>query len=342
MTAGATAASESGVPPSPDVVDEAVGAAAGTRTAARWLASALGGIPSLAILASIVRAPGDAGFDETKLAVGVALAVLGAIVGVLGFARVIAPVPLEDKDLRGFDLTRIPGQPFTTFEELVKDMTDLRSGATGEEYEATGSLRASKRAEVKAQQDEAAAKTAEQEAAANPTDQALQQRAAEARTRADAAQRDAAAKAAQAAADAAGLGVWTEQLSRREAIRRDVYRLKAADEVGRRYLHARVAAVFAAGLIAAGVVLLGLAPKPKAATSPTLPRLVTLTLNQAGQRALGCSANSLRALQTGGDASAPIVITLPTPDCPSRAVVFTTTKPEGFGTVAPVQPIKAG
>src|SRR6266508_179206 len=307
MTAGATAASESGVPPSPDVVDEAVGAAAGTRTAARWLASALGGIPSLAILASIVRAPGDAGFDETKLAVGVALAVLGAIVGVLGFARVIAPVPLEDKDLRGFDLTRIPGQPFTTFEELVKDMTDLRSGATGEEYEATGSLRASKRAEVKAQQDESAAKTAEQ-----------------------------------AAADAAGLGVWTEQLSRREAIRRDVYRLKAADEVGRRYLHARVAAVFAAGLIAAGVVLLRLSPKPKAATSPTLPRLVTLTLNQAGQRALGCSANSLRALQTGGDASAPIGLTLPTPDCPSRAVVFTTTKPEGFGTVAPVQPIKAG
>ena len=336
-----TTGAESAAPTSSDVVDEAVAAAAGTRTAARWIASALGGIPSLAIVGSIVRAPGDTGFDAFELAMGVALAALGALVGVLGFARVIAPIPLEDKDLRGFDLTRIPGQPYVKFEQLNKDMDDLRSAATSEEYEAAQSLRASKRAEVQAKQDEAVAKDTEEKAAAAPDDQALKQRALEARSRADESQREAAAKAAQATADAAGLAVWSEQLSRRDAIRGDAYRLKAADKVRRRYLEARIASVFSVGLIAAGVVLLGLAPNPKSAPSETFPRLVTLTLSDAGKRALGCSLDSIQGLQTGGTASAPTVITLPTPDCPSRTVVFTTTQPEGFGTLTPAQQIKA-
>jgi NAD(P)H-hydrate repair Nnr-like enzyme with NAD(P)H-hydrate dehydratase domain len=52
---------------------------------------------------------------------------------------------------------------------------------------------------------------------------------------------------------------------RRDEIRARAYRLKAADEVGRRYRHAQVAAAIAAGLIAAGIVLLALAPKQNAA-----------------------------------------------------------------------------
>lgn len=93
-----------GGPAASIVVDEAVSVVDGIRSTARWIASSFGAIPSLAVLTSIVRAPGDAGFDPLKLALGVGLAALGAATGVLFFAWVIAPVPLEDHDVRKLDL----------------------------------------------------------------------------------------------------------------------------------------------------------------------------------------------------------------------------------------------
>lgn len=248
-----------------DVVDEASAAADGTRKAARWIASAFGSIPGLAILSSVVRAPGTAGFDPIKLAVGVCLATIGAVIAVLGFARVIAPVPLEDRDLHDLDLRRIPGQPYASFEDLDRDMNDLRSAAVEEEYRAAQSLRASLRAKTEADQSEAAAIEAERTAAADPDDTQLKQRAVDARQLAERMRHTASAKEAAAAADAAGRTSWEDQLMRRDEIRAKAYRLKAADEVGRRYRHAQVAAAIAAGLIAAGIVLLALAPKPSAA-----------------------------------------------------------------------------
>ena len=258
MTGKAQPAGQGDVAVSPTVVDEAVAAADGTRSAARWIASGLGAIPSLAVLASIVRAPGDSGFDPTKLAVGVGLAALGALIGILGFAWVLVPVPLQDNDIRSLDLKRIPGQPYTTFGELDKDLQALRQAATSEEYEATQALASAKRADALAQQDEAAAKEAEERAAAVPADNALKASAEQARTRADRTKSEAAANTATAAADAAALGAWTTQVSRRDAIRQDAYRLKAADVVRRRFLVACLAAVMSVGLIAAGTVLRGI------------------------------------------------------------------------------------
>ena len=66
--------------------------------------------------------------------------------------------------------------------------------------------------------------------------------------------------------------------------------------------------------------------------------LVTLKLSKAGQHALGCTRQSIQALRTGGPATAPTVITLPVPGCPSRALVFTTTTQTSLGTVSAVQP----
>jgi hypothetical protein len=143
-------------------------------------------------------------------------------------------------------------------------MTDLRSAAVTEEYRAAQSLRAWQRAKVEAEQFEAAAIEAERAAAADPGDAQLDQRALDARRLVDGARRGAAAKEVTAAADRASQALWDEQLTRRDEIRAKAYRLKAADEVGRRYRHAQVAAMIATGLIAAGIVLLGLAPKPKA------------------------------------------------------------------------------
>jgi hypothetical protein len=342
VTAGPQPAGQGDGAASPAVVDEAVAAADGTRAAARWIASALGAIPSLAVLASIVRAPGGSGFDPTKLAVGVGLAALGAVIGVLGFAWVLVPVPLQDSDIRNLDLKRIPGQPYTTFDELDKQLQELRQAATAEEYQATQALADAQRAEAQAQRDDAAATAAEAKAAAAPADNDFKSGAEQARARADRAKAEAAAQTAEAAADADALSTWTAQISRRDAIRRDAYRLKAADVVRSRFARACLAAVVSVGLIAAGVVLLGLAPNPPAATAPALPRLVTLTLSSAGRQALHCPAQSLQALQTGGNASAPTVITLPAPGCPSRTIVFTTVPPRPLGTVSVPQPMSGG
>ncbi|MFC9594980.1 hypothetical protein ACFTUC_34970 [Streptomyces sp. NPDC056944] len=315
----------------PAFVDEAVTAAEGTRSTARWIASSLGAIPSLAVLASVVRAPGDAGFDPAKLALGVGLAALGALVGVLGFARVLAPVPLQDVDLRDLELTRIPGQPYTTFADLDQSLQEMRTAASRMEPEARQSRGAAKAADADAQQAEAAATAAELAAEAAPGSEALRRHADE--TRADATRKRilASDRTREAEAKEASLAGWRDQASRRVAIRHDAYRLKATDVVGRRYRDALIAGVVSVGAIAAGVTLLGLAPEPKETVH--LPRLVTLTLNDAGQKILGCSARSLQALQTGGSTSAPTVITLPTPECPARTVEFATEPPQPLGTV---------
>jgi hypothetical protein len=107
----------------PDIVDTARDAATGTRGAAKWMASALGAIPSLAIIGAIVRDPGEGGFDATQLALGVLLAALGAIIGVIAFARVIAPVRVEDKHLKDAHLARIPGHSYTEISTLRRTST---------------------------------------------------------------------------------------------------------------------------------------------------------------------------------------------------------------------------
>jgi hypothetical protein len=256
---------------SSEVVDEASAAAAGTRAAARWLASALGGIPSLAIVGAVVRSPGDGGFEPWKLALGVAFAALGAVIGVLAFARVLAPVPLEDKDLLkpDFDLKRIPGQPYTRYSELTKDMDAIRRAAGDRDWEAADALRAAKQAEAEAQIADADAKEAEAAAAADPQ---RKPQADGARRSAQVKQHELAAKSAQATAIGSAATIWAQQYKRRDAVRSDAYRLLASDTVGKRYSDAKGAAVLAVALIAAGVVLIGLAPKPKPAASKVSAR----------------------------------------------------------------------
>jgi hypothetical protein len=326
MTAEQPAATESAV------VDEARSAAEGTRVASRWLASALGAIPSLAILGAIVRAPGDAGFDPTELALGVGLAALGALIGVLAFARVIAPVPLEDKDLETLNLTRIPGQPYATFERLRESLEAIRGAAVDDEFAMARALRAAKTSDASAARLQARAVEAEEAAKADPSHQAAAERAKHAHSDADRARSEADAKAADAAAQQAGHEVWAEQFTRTEAIRSDAYGLKASDEVRLRFRDAQIAAVFAVALIAAGVVLVGLAPIEKSAESPA--SLVTLTLNDAGRTALGCPrATTLQALRIRGTDATPKVITFPVPGCPAKTLTFATEQ-KPLGTVA--------
>jgi hypothetical protein len=246
------------------VVDEAVSVVNGIRSTARWVASSFGAIPSLAVLSSIVRAPGSGGFDPLRLAFGVSLTAVGAVTGVLFFAWVIAPVPLEDDDVRKIDLRRVPSQQYASFDDLLRDIALEGKAAADLEHRVSQRLADAKDAEANALKYTLAANEAQLRAwkwSAVSRQARIAQRD---RSKAAAAQTAAAVAMTSVAAADAELLVRRTQLHRRHRIRQDAYRLRAADVVGRRYLIARVGAVIAVALIAGGIVVLGISPKVQA------------------------------------------------------------------------------
>jgi hypothetical protein len=261
-------------------------------------------------------------------------------VAVIAFARVAAPVGLEDSDLEGFDLTRVPGQPYSSFADLRSSLDDFRNAVAADELDVRDKTRAVSEAKAAAAEAESAAAEAEAKSKAAPDDEALKAAATAARLHADRAKLAAEAAAATAAAAAERHKTWVEQFQRRDRVRAEAYRLKAADEVNDRFTLAQAAAVVAVALIAFGVYHLGLAPKPKAPEA-TAPTLVTLTPNAAGHDALGCSAPTVSALKVGGTDDAPTVITLPENGCASKTLTFTVTKDASLGTAKAADPVEA-
>jgi hypothetical protein len=243
------------------IVDDALHAADATRTTARWLASALGAVPSLAVVASIVRAPGNGGFDAVLLSIGVGLAAAGAVVGVLAFARVLAPAALEDADVSKVSFVRLQGQSFESWQKLADQLRNVRQNETTFAVKANAAKRAAKLAEAEAELTAAELEAAEKRAADAPNDTDLKLAAHVAREADLKARRKAVHAADMARSRADDHQVMLIQLERLFAIRRDAYRLAATDEVGDRFRKAQMAAVLAAALITAGVILLGLAPK---------------------------------------------------------------------------------
>jgi hypothetical protein len=243
------------------IVDDALNAAESTRTTAKWLASALGAIPSLAVVASIVRAPGDGGFDAVLLSIGVVLAAAGGIVGVLAFARVQAPVALEDTDVSKISFVRLPGQSFTSWQGLADQLNKVRQSETDFAVKAKTANRAAKLAEVEAELAQSELDAAEKRAADTPDDVGLKQAARAAQGVHLEAELRAIKAADVARSRVDDHEVMLIQLERLLAIRRDAYRLAATDVVRARFKTAQTVAVLAAVLITAGVILLGLAPK---------------------------------------------------------------------------------
>ena len=320
-----------------DIVDEAQHAARGTRSAARWIASALGAIPSLAVLGALVRAPGDAGFDPALLAVGIALAAAGAFIGILAFARVLTPVELEDKHLTRFRMERIPGNRWPKFNVLSESMSRWRETWGTESLDAATEAQRAEGAKASAVAADRAATALEAQAKAAPRDKQLQKRAQNARALSERRQAEAIEAAALAAAAAAGEEQAKEQFLAREAIRAHIYRLKAADEVRKRFSGATLWAAVATALVAAGVFFLAVSPVPK--TDGEMPRLVALRLTDAGKAALACNGNDLHAIKIGGEDAQPLLITLPTAGCPARLVEFATAEPGACGTISEEEPI---
>lgn|GEM_PF-6115335 len=328
-------------PAAGEPVDEAAYSAAGLRSTSQWIAGAFAGIPSLAVIGALVRAPGDAGFDEGYLIAGVVLAALGALIGVLAFARVREPLGLGDEQIDDRVLERLPETRYGSYANLRARLERQRDALGAKRVPASDTAGLAKAAEARAVQAEAVAKLAEE--LLGDADLPDPQKAAEAETARREA-REARAAAGVAAAEAAiheqGLKLDERLFESLQGQRRGAYGLQASETVRTRYLEANRWAVLAVGLVAAGVIFLALAPEPKQepATAPTLLRL---NLNPDGQAALGCKAGTVDALKVGGDEKSPKVVVLPGTDCPAQTVTFATEEPTPLGKLLEVRTVPA-
>lgn len=332
MVEDATAASEG-------VIDDARFGASGTRATARWIASGFGALPGLALVTTLVRAPGEQGFDAGVLAIGIALAALGAILGILGFANVLAPVPLANKDLETFDMDRLRS-PFQNYEALQDSIDTIRQELEGKKVEQARLDTDVKTALSEHEAAEMDAREAE-ELAKDSSDTAAKERAKTLRHDSDQKRMFATRAASHAASASHDLEVTQRQLDNRLLLRRDAYRLKASDEVASRFKTAQRSAIVATAFVAAGIGFLAMAPEPKSVESSELS-LVTLRLNEDGKRALGCDVSTLQALRVGGEDSAPRVVTFPTEDCSARILDFPLVEPSPLGTMKEDAAVESG
>jgi hypothetical protein len=319
-----------------EALEDAASAAEGTRGAARWIASSLGAIPGLAVLASIVRAPGEAGFEATELTFGVFLAAAGAILGILAFANVLTPAAIEESELedQGFDVRRLPGHPFGDYPTLKQEIEQMRtvSGQAGFEVVTAKARAASAEERLAGREAEVDRLKDGLDAAKEAEREGLQRELASARK----GELELRGTLTQEKARLAGLQVHataiSAQLRRRLEIRAGLYRLASSDKVRSRYEFAAGLSVVAVALVSGGLILLGLAPEDKAKAGATTS-LVSLKPNDEGRKALGCGGDTVQAIKVGGEEKAPEVITLPSSECPSsKQFVFETGEPD-FGEV---------
>lgn len=331
------------VPPAQPAIEDALSAAEGTRKTAMWIASALGAVPSATIVASIISGPGEGGFDSCDLALGIALAALGVALGISVFARVITPLAFEDFNFAGFPMARIPGAAarFKSFKDLEEVIESYQStlGTSRTELANAKAVAARATAEAVVAEGSLTISLARVENASTAEKAALETQAGEARAHAQEKRNAAEGAEGRAKSLAESYAHSREQLAAAEQIRQSAYRLKTADEVRARFDKARYWLWPVVALAAAGIYFVGIAPKPKPA-EPKPPVLVALTLSEAGEEKI-CPVKTLQALQVGGDEKAPQVITLPTPECPSKTLTFKKEDSPALGSVAVVEPIKA-
>jgi hypothetical protein len=311
-----------------------VHAAAGLRTTARWVAGAFAGIPSLAIVGSLVRAPGDAGFDAWLLGFGIFLAAIGAYTGIQAFARVLAPLGLADDTISDAVMEDLPETRFATYAELREELERGRDGVGAASANAADAEGWAAAAKAEADAAEAVAKTlAEMKEGDQPDEDTVA-----ARRFAREKSREAGRRAAGAAIRKNELSLSTEILGAYETQRRRAYLLQAGETVGKRFADSNKWAFVAVVLVSIGIFLLALAPNEKRPEAEP-PTLVTLDLTAEGVEALGCEASEIPALRVGGASGEPTMIVLPGGPCPARTVKFREAKPKPLGRATEVKPV---
>jgi hypothetical protein len=311
------------------VAEDAGDAAAGLRGTARWIASAFAAIPSLTILATLLKAPEGETFDNTRLFWALFFAALGVLIGITAFARVLRPGQATKSDVDGFDMSRLSNSPFPSIDDLRNAALGFRD-AVAEKSIAVADLEAdSERAKAASKEATTALELVEKQLKENPSDLGLQQLAAAKRQEWVAASTKAAAATAAAASAARSLKETQAQLKAREDLLNEVYGLKTSDIVAGRYRTAVAAAWFAVAFVGLGLFLLMTSTVDK---TPFEATLVKLSLEQPGKDLLGCpQTTTVYGIQVAKTDDGPRVITLPQADCPSKAVIFKTAKEANLG-----------
>ena len=318
----------------PNPEDEAAYSAAGLRTTARWIAAAFAGIPALTVVGALVRAPGDAGFDDGYLIPGVLLAALGAVVGILAFARVLEPIGLTDADISDAVLKQLPAARAETYAELRLSLEQARDDVGYQQVIASDAAGRGAAADAEAVAAEATVAQLEALLKDNP-DPAKQAEATEARANARRLRAAAGAATAESKVAEEQLEVYEQSFEAFEGLRRLAYGLAGGEEVRQRYRLATKCSGLAVALVAVGVIFLAIAPKPEdddEEASAAAPVLVTLSdLSPEGQKLLGCDTEEVPALQVASDEKTATVIVLPGGTCPVRTVKYVTEdeKPSG-------------
>jgi hypothetical protein len=181
------------------VIDDARHEAEGVRSAARWIASAIAGIPALTLLATILKPPDGASFEPWTLALGVTITTTATFIGIVQLGRVFEPVSVEDADLTGFKMVRVPEAADASYGALLERFKNDVSFAASAGMLADDAEGVAEGAKATLDTRAEAAKLAEAALLANKTNPELQEQARTARAGVS----EAVAEHAQRAAEAA-------------------------------------------------------------------------------------------------------------------------------------------
>ncbi len=243
-------------------------------------------------------------------------------------------------------MTRLPSSRYGTYPELRQRLERVRNEVGGERVVASDEAGWAAAADARATAAEATVTHLEKliKDEAPPPDPAKQAEAKAARAEAKQLRQKVGEAAARSAIAAKALELDEQILRSLDALRLQAYGLQAGATVGKRYAETRKWVVVSAALIAVGVILLALAPKPKAeeepSAAPPAPELVTLVPSVAGQKVLRCNEKKVPALKVGGDKKTPIVIVLPGGTCPVQTIRFVTAEPTPLGKATPVKEVE--
>lgn len=111
---------------------EIVGSADSYRRLGEIFVSVLAFLPTAALVTSLIKAPGEEGLDETKLALGLACAVLAVAFGVAVAVAVRAPVELNGKDLEDFDMATLVGSNQRDYSSVLRRIDQVGDSLAGE------------------------------------------------------------------------------------------------------------------------------------------------------------------------------------------------------------------
>jgi hypothetical protein len=113
--------------PDDPVVDEALASAAAYRRVGQTFTAVLAAIPTVAVLSSLIRAPGDSGFEEGKLLAGLAAVAVSVGIAVALAVHIRSPVDIrdDDSDVRRFEMSRVLGARNPDYASLMTQIQRL-------------------------------------------------------------------------------------------------------------------------------------------------------------------------------------------------------------------------